>query len=57
MEHNASAKNKTESSAATAHLETQSYVPGVSLLPLLFCIAVIPLTDELNRSDHGYQVH
>ena len=30
---------------------------GESLSPLLFCIALIPLTNELNRGDCGYQVH
>ena len=30
---------------------------GDSLSPLLFCIAIIPLTNELNRADCGYQVH
>jgi len=30
---------------------------GHSLSPLLFCIALIPLTNELNRADCGYQVH
>jgi hypothetical protein len=30
---------------------------GVSLTPLLFYIALIPLTNELNRADCGYQVH
>ena len=30
---------------------------GGSPSPLLFCIALIPLTNELNRSDCGYQVH
>ena len=30
---------------------------GDSLLPLLFCIALIPITNELNRADCGYQVH
>jgi hypothetical protein len=30
---------------------------GDSLSPLLFCIALIPLTHELNRSKCGYQVH
>jgi len=30
---------------------------GYSLSPLLFCIALIPLTNELNRADCGYQVH
>jgi hypothetical protein len=30
---------------------------GDSLSPLVFCIALIPLTHELNRADCGYQVH
>jgi len=30
---------------------------GESLSPLLFCIAFIPLTNEMNRADIGYQVH
>jgi hypothetical protein len=30
---------------------------GDSLSPLLFCIALIPLANELNRADCGYQVH
>ena len=30
---------------------------GDSLSLLLFCIALIPLTNELNRADCGYQVH
>jgi hypothetical protein len=30
---------------------------GDCLSPLLFCIALIPLTNELNRADCGYQVH
>ena len=30
---------------------------GDSLSPLLFCIALIPLTNELNRADCGYQIH
>jgi hypothetical protein len=29
---------------------------GDSLSPLPFCIALIPLTNELNRTDCGYQV-
>jgi len=28
-----------------------------SVSPLIFCIALIPLTNELNRADCGYQVH
>jgi len=30
---------------------------GDFLSPLLICIALIPLTNELNRADCGYQVH
>jgi hypothetical protein len=30
---------------------------GDSLSPLLFCIALIPLTNELKKADCGYQVH
>ena len=30
---------------------------GDTLSPLLFCIALIPVTNELNRADCGYQVH
>jgi len=30
---------------------------GDSLSPLIFCIALIQLTNELNRADCGYQVH
>jgi hypothetical protein len=30
---------------------------GDSVSPLFFCIALIPLTNELNRADCGYQVH
>jgi hypothetical protein len=30
---------------------------GDSLSPLLFCIALIPITIELNRSHCGYQIH
>jgi len=30
---------------------------GGSLSPLLYCITLIPLTNELNRADCGYQVN
>ena len=30
---------------------------GDSLSPLLFCIALVPLKNELNGADCGYQVH
>jgi hypothetical protein len=56
-EHNASAKNKAGSNAVTTHSDTKRNIPGDSLSPLLFCIAFIPLTNELNKTDCGYQVH
>jgi len=28
-----------------------------SLSPLIFCVALIPLGNKLNRADCGYQVH
>jgi hypothetical protein len=30
---------------------------GVSMSPILFCIALIPITNELNRSNCGYKIH
>jgi hypothetical protein len=30
---------------------------GDSLSPLIFCIALIPLTNELNRTECGYRIH
>jgi hypothetical protein len=30
---------------------------GDSLSPLLFCIALIPITNELNRSNCGYRIY
>jgi hypothetical protein len=30
---------------------------GDSLSPLLFCMALIPLTNELNRTESGYRIH
>ena len=30
---------------------------GDSLSPLIICIALIPLTNELNRTECGYQIH
>jgi hypothetical protein len=30
---------------------------GNSLLPLLFCICLIPLTEQLNRLNTGYEEH
>jgi hypothetical protein len=46
MEHKAPFKNK-ERIVAT-HSGTKRDIPGDSLLPLFFCIALIPLTNKLN---------
>jgi hypothetical protein len=63
MEHKAVLKNKTGSNAVATHSDTKRNIPpwgwgwGVFLLSLLFCIARIPLTNELNRADCGHPVH
>ena len=55
MEHKAFFKNKGGSNAVT--MIRRGIFQGDSLSPFLFCIALIPLTNELNRADCGYQVH
>ena len=54
---NAYFENKTGSNAVTTHSDTKRNIPRGLFSPLLFCIALIPLTNELNRDDCGYQVH
>jgi hypothetical protein len=55
MEHTPSAENKEGSNVVTTH--SRGIFQGDCLSPLLFCIALIPLTHKLNRSDCRYQVH
>jgi hypothetical protein len=59
MEHKAVIKNTTGRNAAATPSATPSHFSwwGVFLLPLLFCIARISLTNELNRADCEYPVH
>jgi len=57
MEHKAYFKNKTGSNAVTPFQIRRGIFQGDSPSPLIFCIALIPLTNELNRADCGYQVH
>ena len=57
MENKAYFKNKTGSNADTTQSNTKRNFQGNSLSHLIFCIALIPLTNELNRADCGYQVH
>jgi hypothetical protein len=52
----ASAENRAGNSAITAHSDTRGILQGDALSPLLFCIALIPLTHKLNRADFRYQV-
>ena len=56
MEHRASFKNKAGSNAVTTHSDTKRNISR-GLSPLLFCIALTPLTNELNKADCGYQLH
>ena len=42
----------------TEHIKIQCGIfQGDSLLPLLFCICLIPLTKQLNRLNTGYEEH
>ena len=57
MEHKAYFKNKTRNNIFTTHSDTKRNIPKWFSLPLIVCIAHIPLTKEQNRADFGYQVH
>ena len=57
MKHKAYFKNKTGRNAVTTHSERKRNIPGGLSLAIFLCIALIPLTNELNRADCEYQVH
>ena len=57
MEHKAYLETKQEVMQSQPIQIRRGIFQGDSLSPLLFCIALIPLTNELNRTDCGYQVH
>jgi len=57
MEHKVYFKNKTGSMQSQPIQIRRGILQGDFFSPLLFCIALIPLTNELNRADCGYQVH
>jgi len=57
MEHKAFFKTKQEVMQSQPIQIRRGIFQGDSLSPLIFCIALIPLTNELNRADCGYQVH
>jgi hypothetical protein len=51
MQHKVSFKDNTGGNTVATHSDTKRSIPGGSLSPLLFCIALIPLTKELNKAD------
>jgi len=54
MEHNLKTKQEVMQSQP---IQIQSEIfHEKSLLPLLFCVALIPLTNKLNRATCGYEV-
>jgi len=57
MDHKACFKNKVGSNAVTNFQIRRGIFQGDSLSPLLICIALTALTNELNKADCGYQVH
>jgi hypothetical protein len=57
MEHKAFLKTKQEVIQSQTIQIQRGIFQGDSLSPLLLCIALISLTNELNRADCGYQVH
>jgi len=57
MEHKAYFKTKQEVMQSQLIQIRRGIFQGDSLSPLIFCITLIPLTNELNRADCGYQVH
>jgi hypothetical protein len=53
MEHKTSAEDKPGTTAIKAYQDSRGIFQGDSLSPLLFCIALIPITNKLNRSNCG----
>jgi len=48
---------KTGSNAVTTHSDTKRNIPRRLPFDIIFCTALITLTNELNRADFRYQVH
>jgi len=57
MEHKVCFKNKAGSNAVTTNSDMKRNIPRGLSFAILFCIALIPSTNELKRADYGYQVH
>jgi hypothetical protein len=45
-------KTKQEEMQSPTHSDTKRNIPGVLSVPI-FCLALIPLTNEINRDDCG----
>jgi hypothetical protein len=46
-------KTKQEEMQSPTHSDTKRNIPGGLSMPLIFCIALIPLTNEINGADCG----
>jgi len=57
MEDKAYFKNKAGSNAVTTHSDTKRNIPKGLYSAITHCIAFVPLTNQLNSADCGYQVH
>jgi hypothetical protein len=57
MENKASVKDKPGTTAIKAYQDKQKNISRFLPVTTFFCIALIPITKELNRSNCGYQIH
>jgi hypothetical protein len=48
-------KTKQEEMQSPTHSDTKRNIPGGLSVPLIFCIALIPLTNEINGAKCGQQ--
>ena len=48
---------KAGSNVVTTHSDTKRNIPRGLFFAIIFCIALIPLTNELIGADCGYKVH
>ena len=46
-----------EHKASFIHSDTKRNIPRGLSFAVTFCITLIPLTNETNRADYGYQAH
>jgi len=46
-------KSKREEMQSSTHSDTKRNIPGGLSVPLIFCLALIPLTNEINGDGCG----